>query len=583
MADLLAAERSWRMIQMRTLLDAVDAVPEAVGPLPPVAAAWELLVAAQRQDRSAVDALILHPQVGTWAGFTLRRLRGSTAARGPLWIDLGYLHALAVVAALRTGLGFTMRVPVRGQFVALPTLGGAPVTGAEEWDQAEITGSDGVATLTAAGTTVRIEASGVGTGGWIPLPTVRTDAGGHTLAVTLDFLDPYRNLRTPTPPQLMTAEQLARWRELLRGAWDLLMRVCPELAVPMSRGLLSVVPQPAAERFRTMSASAGDAFGSMIISEPEDIPEMAVTLVHEFQHIKLGGLLHLAQLLDAEPAQRLYAPWRDDPRPLGGLTQGVYAFVGIVQFWRAFRRVAQGSTARLAHFEFARWREQVRTTLDMMRTLPELTEVGRHLVTGLRATAAGWQAEDVPADILAAARAAATDHRIRWRIHHCRPDQQVVAELAAAFVTGADRPVVTHSEPVVATDPSARRLDTRAVLQLWRITDADGFEQLRRSPSAVGAQVSGATPADLAYVAGDLAQARELYLSELSADPGSPGAWAGLALAVAADRPHPAADAIRERPELVRAVHQEICRAGVQEDPLRVASWIGLPGGFLRP
>lgn len=49
------------------------------------------------------------------------------------------------------------------------------------------------------------------------------------------------------------------------------------------------------------------------------------TLVHEFQHIMLGGVLHVAPVHCAVQRQRSYAPWRDDPRPLGGLLQGVYA------------------------------------------------------------------------------------------------------------------------------------------------------------------------------------------------------------------------------------------------------------------
>ncbi|TWJ21945.1 HEXXH motif domain-containing protein [Micromonospora endolithica] len=572
-SELLSAERSWRLVQLRAVLDAVATDPEAVGPLPPVAAAWELLVAAQRRAADEVDRLILHPQVGTWAGYVLRRLRGGTVtADGPLWVDLGYLHALAVVAAVRAGVGFTMRVPVRDGFVALPTLGGASLPSPTRWAHADVVGADGAATVRVADRVVRFDSGGTGTEGWLALPTIRAEAHGATLAVTLDFLDPYRNLRTPTPPDLDTVAQLDRWRALLTEAWQLLMRVCPDRAAPIARGLTSVVPQRAAERYRTMSASAGDAFGSMIMSEPEDAPELAVTLVHEFQHIKLGGLLHLTPLLWGEPAQRLYAPWRDDPRPLGGLLQGVYAFVGITDFWRSYRLVATGPAAALAHFEFARWRRQVRATLRMMCELPELNDVGRRLVAGLLATADAWQDEDVPADLLAAARTAVADHRARWRLHHRRPDRSVVVELARAWHAGR-RPAVAAGEPVVVTDGSARRLDTQAVLQMWRITDPDGFAQLCKDPSAVGVTVSGATAADLALAAGDVAGAHAGYLAELAAGDGSPGAWAGLGLTTAVLVPGRAAEALRDRPELVRAVHREV--ADPAADPLAVADWVG--------
>jgi HEXXH motif-containing protein len=557
---LLEAERSWRLVQLRVVLDTAGTHPDPTGPLPPLDEAWRLLVAAEQAARSEVESLLLHPQAGTWAGYALRRLRGSTESDTPLWVDIGYLHALAAAAAIRAGLTFSIRIPVRDEFAPVPTMGTAHLPSAERWDTAVVRGAGGEATVSAAGAVVQI---GPGVDGWLAPPTIRTEAAGHTLSITLDHVDPYRNLRTPIPPDRLTPEQIERWRTRLQGAWELIARACPDLAAPIARGLFSVVPQRAAERFRTMSASAGDAFGSMIVSEPEDAPELAVTLVHEFQHIKLGGLLHLVPMRSAEPRQRVYAPWRDDPRPLGGLLQGVYAFVGIVEFWRGYRWLTVGSPAQLAHFEFARWRRQVLRTVQMLRTLPELTDLGRRLVDGLARTAAGWQDEPVPADVLAAAEAAVADHRARWRLHHLRPDPGVVEVLAKAWASGADRPPIEYPDPVVEPDSAARRLDTQAVLALWRLTDRDGFAQFCKDPSMLPSHVSGATPADLAYAAGDHDRAKELYLSDLA----NPGAWAGLSLI--ADGP--VAQALRDYPELVRAIHQV---SGATRDPLALAAWL---------
>jgi hypothetical protein len=207
----------------------------------------------------------------------------------------------------------------------------------------------------------------------------------------------------------------------------------------------------------------------------------------------------------------------------------------------------------------------------MIRSLPELTDIGRQLVAGLSVTAESWQDEPVPAAILAAAEAAVADHRARWRLHHLQPDPPTVASLAAAWTAGAERPAHSHPGPAVDVDRSARRLDTRAILALWRLTDPDGFELLRKDPPAVGAQVSGATAADLVYAAGDVDQARELFCAELASDPASPGSWAGLGLV--ADGP--AAGALRDEPELVRAVH---CRTVEAGDPLAVAAWLGQGG-----
>lgn len=568
-AQLLAVERSWRLLQLRALLDIVGPDHDT-GPLPSVRAAWDLLTEAERHDPAAVDDLLLHPQAGVWAGYTLRRLRGTARSAAPLWVDLGYLHSLAAAAALRAGIDFRMTVPVRDGHAVLPTLGAAPVPGASQWDSTEVRGSAGSGVVSTPAGEVR-----VGGDGWQAMSIVRVQADEHTLAVRLDCLDPYRNLRAPTPPRALSDPELSRWRGLLTQAWQMLVETSPALATPMARGLFSVVPQPPAERFRTMSASAGDAFGCMTMSEPRDATELAVTMVHEFQHIKLGALLHLAPLHTGEPARRLYAPWRDDPRPLGGLLQGVYAFAGITEFWRAVRHWASDDAATLAHFEFARWRRQVRAVLTLIAQLPQLTELGRRLVAGLTATADRWQTDSVPDQPLAAAHDAVADHGARWRLHHLRPPAEVVTTFTECWMACADRPDLPAVAPALEADPNAQGLDARAVLELWRLTDAAGFERLLADPTSIGARVTGARPADLALVAGDREAARRGYLHELSTDPDRPGAWSGLGLILAQTRPGPAAEALRDRPELVRAVHRAVRSRGGDAGPVELAAWIG--------
>jgi HEXXH motif-containing protein len=586
-SQLLVAERSWRLLTLRALLDALLARPAVTGPLPPVGQAWELLARAQRSAQSEVDRLLLHPHVGTWAGYTLRRLRGSADHEAPLWVDVGYLHAIAATASIRAGLDFTIAIPVRDGFAALPALGAARLPTGSSWGCALVRASAGVVTISANGRTVGFPPGGGAADGWLPIPTIRT-AAGSGLSVQLDYVDPYRNLRSPTSPEPLTAAQLRRWQVLLTQAWQLLTQVRPELAPPLALGLQSVVPQPPAERFRTMSASAGDAFGCTLVSEPADGTELAVTLVHEFQHIKLGGLLHLAALYDGEPVEPLYAPWRDDPRPLAGVLQGVYAFVGITEFWRALRRITGGTTERLAEFEFARWRSPVVATLQRLARLPQLTDLGRQLVDGLLGTAADWDAEQVPAEVLTAAQLAVADHRTRWRLHHLRPDPALVGSLATAWLAGGDPPAGRYPEPAVVRDPAGSRLDTRAVLMLWRLTDPGGFAQLRRDPATVGERVAGATPTDLAYVAGERAAARPGYLAEITAGPQRVSAWAGLALLGAAGDladasvpVHTTGDArratalLRQRPELVFAVYQRIRVASdAPPDPMELAGWL---------
>jgi len=53
-----------------------------------------------------------------------------------------------------------------------------------------------------------------------------------------------------------------------------------------------------------------------------------VTVAHESQHLKFAALLDGVDLTMPGDGQRCYAPWREDPRPVVGLLQSAYAFLG---------------------------------------------------------------------------------------------------------------------------------------------------------------------------------------------------------------------------------------------------------------
>jgi hypothetical protein len=87
--------------------------------------------------------------------------------------------------------------------------------------------------------------------------------------------------------------------------------------------------------------------------------------------------------------------------------------------------------------------------------------------------------------------------------------------------------------------------------------------------------VSGATTADFAYVSGDRDASRDLYLAELAEDQPPVSAWGGLALAEDA----PPEGSLRQRPELVRAVHAAAQRStGKLVDPRAVVAWLDSNG-----
>ncbi|MER5433199.1 HEXXH motif domain-containing protein [Streptomyces sp. NPDC002588] len=567
---LLRAERSRRLLLLRMLDDTTD-----LGP------AWDLLSRAQRHAPQVVEDLLMYPQTGMWLAATLRRLRGSAPEdEPPLWVMLGHASALAAVAGLRAGLDFAVDVPVRHGRVPLPTLGCAVLPVTEPWTTATVRAEGGKAALEAPGATVPVPFPLGSSGpGWHPLRRLAVGPGDRRLEIVLDDTDPYRTYPLPTEPHPLSAEAAALWRQLLEQAWAVLLEEQPETADAMRRSLFSLTPTAPRERFRPRSVTSGDAFGGIEASEPDDAVQLAVTLVHEFQHTKLGSLLHLAPLLtrDTSAAPELwYAPWRDDPRPLEGLLQGIYAFVGIAAFWRRHRTATADRNA-LAHFEFALWRTHVTTTMEQIRHHPRFTPLGAALLSTLRDHTGRWPAEPVPDECLALARLCADDRRARWRAHHLQPPAPAVDAAVHAWLDGAGGPpAALAADPEVVPDPSARWLDSLAVLVRHRLAGPDDDRIPPDAPEKTAARVGGALTADALLAWGDAKAARHAYLTHLAAEAGPAGAWAGLgsALTLAGTDPE-AARLLRHHPERARAVHDALLRAtGTAPDPLHLATWL---------
>jgi HEXXH motif-containing protein len=529
---LRASERSWRLLVVRALLDA--AATASTGPLPPLGEGWRLLSRARAADAPGTERLLAYPAVGVWAAHTLRRLRGTADDDAPLWVHTGHLHALAASAAVRAGLDFRTGIPVRHGWAVLPALGALRVPGDPE--VAEVRARDG---------RVCVAGRPIGGDDWHALAELR--AGDWVLL--LDDMDPYRSLRTPGPPEPLGSA--ADWQELFGPAWDILRTADGEEARALAGGLVSVVPRPRGERFRPHSASSGDAFGTALASLPDDAEQLASTLVHEFQHNKLSAFMHLFTLYDDRTGGLHYAPWRDDPRPLGGLLQGVYAFFGVTRFWR-------GREHPLGRFEFALWREQTAHALRAIGRAEGLTELGRRLVDELTERIEPWLAEPVDASVRAAAGLAVADHRATWRAHHLRPDRDGVRAAVQGRAAGRE------AEPAIVPGRAARGFDTRAVLLRWLLADPAGFERLRDDPGAV---VSGARPEDVDLVSGRTGEALKAFRARILGGDGDPESWVGLGLAARAEG-DPAGERLLARPELVMAVHREL---GGDTDPLDLA------------
>jgi uncharacterized protein len=153
------------------------------------------------------------------------------------------------------------------------------------------------------------------------------------------------------------------------------------------------------------------------MSEPPGSVDVALTLAHETQHIKLSAVLDLIRLLCPDNGSRYYAPWRDDPRPAAGLLQGAYAFLGVTAFWRRQRDVTAALDS-LAEVEFARWRDAVALACETLLVSGQLTEDGQIFVTTMAETLRPWRDEPVADEAQRLADGENERHAARWTAQH---------------------------------------------------------------------------------------------------------------------------------------------------------------------
>ena len=127
--------------------------------------------------------------------------------------------------------------------------------------------------------------------------------------------------------------------------------------------------------------------------------------------------------LSESTVERGYAPWREDPRPMSGILQGLYAFSGVVRFWDAQRRVETEPDEILrASVLYERWRLAVDLAAGSLRDKRILTPAGDRFVAALRERACGHEPGPAPEEAKAIAREVALDHWLTWQLRHTALD-----------------------------------------------------------------------------------------------------------------------------------------------------------------
>jgi uncharacterized protein len=375
----------------------LHAIAEAA---PATAAAIDLLARVQQEDPEAAAAVVRYPAVGAWAYRTVLAQRGGPQFPGAAPDSLS---AVAAAAASRAGVAAEIDVPAREGIVVLPSLG-VVETPAASTAMIRVT-QDGTE-VRASGGCVTIPPDHHAVPGWRPLRTVLA-------GIVVDDVDPFR---LPAAPHLGLAPDLGPWRSAFADGWTLLHQHHPTVAAEASAVITAVVPL-ARPRDGQVSSSSPEAFGAVAMSEPPGPIDVALTLAHETQHMKLSAVLDLLRLIGPDDGSRYYAPWREDPRPAGGLLQGAYAFLGVTAFWRRQRNVTSAPD-QLADTEFARWRDAAAQACQILLASGQLTSDGEMFVTTMAQTLRPWRDEPVMDKAQRLADEERERHATRWAARH---------------------------------------------------------------------------------------------------------------------------------------------------------------------
>jgi hypothetical protein len=451
--------------------------------------------------------------------------------------------------------------------VLLPGLGCLQVPGQEQWIRLCSDGERlrvGEHIDLASAVLVPDDGSGEAVPHWRGTPLVQAVADGRTWEVLLEATD--RHLDRYTLPMLtaMTATEVVKWRHRIQAAWELLVRHHGWAAGPVAAGVDVIVPLM--PRSALDSATSPAAFGAIATSLPLSPASMAETLVHEFQHIKLCGLMDMLPLIEAS-VERGYAPWREDPRPMGGILQGVYAFTGIVRFWDVQRSLETEPAGVLrANVLYERWRSVIE---PVARTLAEsgfLTPAGVRFITVLRKCGRSQGPRPVSAESKEIAREVALDDWLTWQLRHVALDAAEVASLAAAYQRG--EPLAGRVLPKARIEDDIREIDSllRGRLLSMRYQEPQRYRQL------CSAGIIGLSAADTLLVRGDASAAAEAYRVQLAAEP-DPVAWIGLTLATHRLADNSLSRALTTRLPLLFEMHAYLVGQGIHADPLDLAAW----------
>ena len=585
---LRAAQHSKHLMLLHALAKVVAGLDASSLAVDAFRSGYDLLAKVQAERPDEFARLVSLPQVGAWAHDCIVRLdQGLTP-------DYGYLAMLAVASALRAGIGFELDAPIGEGQVRLPGLGClivAPDTDTPAVRATTPTGDSSVRLSSngehlTVGQFVRLrcdtlrpadpEKPDVGNAEsdkwWSGTPLVRATAAGHTWDALLE-VDESHLSRFPFPAAaVLTAEELKRWQDRVQAAWLVLARQNKWPLDAFADVVSVVVPLAQHADADFVSVTSPAAFGAIATSWPPDPVAMAEMLIHEFQHLKLSALLDMVPLVARGGGKALgYAPWRPDPRPTGGLLQGMYAHLAVARFWDTQRDMEDDPDDLFrAQVLYERWRRTIESTADRLLAMDDcLTPEGVWFVETLKSQGRMLETGSVPSSARELADETALDHWLTWQVRHIELDPAGIARTAVAYLSGESPHQETLPEGRIQACIRQVAPTARSRMLGMRQCEPKRFRQIRASGECLLSR------ADDLLLNGNAYKASEAYREEILAGVAPLlQNWVGLAIAASRVAPPLLQHAFATRLPLMFEVHRYLAGQGILSDPMDLAAWL---------
>jgi uncharacterized protein len=233
-----------------------------------------------------------------------------------------------------------------------------------------------IADLLSGGACPAVVAGGGRSADWQPVRRLRAPG----ICVALDDTDLYRDCYQWRAGPRLTDAEFAQWQRHFQDAWQEIGREHAAFAPALAAGLTTLTPLAAPQEDRDVSGAARYAFGAVAAALPADPVDLALLLIHEFQHVKLGAVLDLYDLYDQADDRLFHAPWGEGKGSLEKLLQGAYSHLAVTDFWRARQNITAGPAAEEAGKRFVHWRAHTRDAIGTLASSGSLTPLGTWFV-----------------------------------------------------------------------------------------------------------------------------------------------------------------------------------------------------------